>query len=257
MDLNEIFFSPPPAHIHTRVIPFFLSLTWRVSFLLFENTVPFPPRQITISESRKRERKSRSWGGGLNEMKIRGHLFHLDSFFTLHLGPVFIFAQAEDGWWGGAGAKRCFNGCNLWPVIYRQNGFSSPAQTFLITFPYLSFWGWAGKKKILFKHNFLLESCHVEWDMLEERTFLGPFVRSFHCTITIWWDATIIMAVRNVTHLLFLRGTPVAVIVHFLKTPWNRLMSVVFFPVLPFFPTETENVIAVSKDSSHLPFHWL
>ncbi len=92
-------FQPPPPHIHTLVIPFFLSLTWRVSFLLFENTVPFPPRQITISESRKRERKSRSWGGGLNEMKIRGHLFHLDSFFTLHLGPVFIFAQAEDGCW--------------------------------------------------------------------------------------------------------------------------------------------------------------
>ncbi len=150
-----------------------------------------------------------------------------------------------------AGAKRCFNGCNLWPVIYRQNGFSSPAQTFLITFPYLSFWGWAGKKKILFKHNFLLESCHVEWDMLEEHSFLGPFGRSFHCTITIWWDATIIVAVRNVTHLLFLRGTPVAVLVHFLKTPWDRLMSVVLCPVLPFFPSETENVNTVSKDSSY------
>ncbi len=134
-----------------------------------------------------------------------------------------------------AGAKRCFNGCNLWPVIYRLNGFSSPAQTFLITFPYLSFWGWAGKKKILFKHNFLLESCHVEWDMLEEHSFLGPFGRSFHCTITIWWDATIIVAVRNVTHLLFLRGTPAAVLVHFLKTPWDRLMSVVLCPVLTFF----------------------
>lgn len=186
-------------------------------------------------------------------MKIRGHLFHLDSFFTFHLGPVFIFAQAEDGWWGGAGAKRCFNSRNLWPVIYRHNGFSSPAQTFLITFPYLSSWGWAGKKKILFKHNFLLESCHVEWDMPEERSFLGPFVHSFDCTVTIWWDATIIVAVRNVTHLLFLRGTPVAVLA---QTPWNRLMSVVFFPLYWHF-FSYENVNTVSKDSSHLLVHWL
>ncbi len=138
----------------------------------------------------------------------------------------------------GEGELRCFNGRNLWPVIYRHNGFSSPAQTFLITFLYLSSWGWAGKKKILFKHNFLLESRHVEWDMPEERSFLGPFVRSFHCTVTIWWDATITVAVRNVTHLrgtLFLRGTPVAVLAHFLKTPWNRLMSVVFFLYWHFF----------------------
>lgn len=77
MDLNEIFFcsfflSRPLSSARLLSLFRFLSLTWRVSFLLDENTVPFPPRQITISESRERE-KVKSMGdlrvGGWNENK--------------------------------------------------------------------------------------------------------------------------------------------------------------------------------------------